>query len=1015
MGVFTCLWRRYPWVRGRRIKYFVLMILFCSVILVLLREGEYPSRSSFTDGKRNTQASHNALSYMSTGRARRKSPPAKVNYELHERGTSGKIDSKALRKQFFGYFGVVYTRSQDKDTSVKKFKKSNAIINAPNRKTKWKDSDKEKLKRNDYQGQRSRQSVEMEVTEVSKRPQKSSHDNRQYSAIGQGITKPPIKHSNTEHQTTSRTLPISDRNKLKFDNKHQRTEMSLPFKKHNTFRQNVDIKGIPSRLPQGEHSDRKKAQEVQHKDPCPHFLVTREPLYGDCIPHVPSQGACDQAKEMFKLNRELLRCNQTRSEICTLLMGEYPMGSTKFRVKCHRGVCKERTVPKSIKVQVLEPGTGMMHSGGTFESIDDLEQELLQIINANIANKLYFIVISCRKNFLKNDTITQLLTFDPKLTLRRDTSKLRDKGLVNVNILLLDSVSRAHFYRSLPKTIELFRSWESRSDRAPARVFDFELFQSVEGHTAENTHALFTGKMFSAAERKVRTPVGAGEMFGAFRGAGYQTMWQEDLCWTAIWGLMIDMVANNFKDLPVKLENNFIDHTGLTHSSCPILGAYGTNNPFQGPEGDQICYNGDFHHTYLLNYTSDLVKAIARDLHARPLLAYMSSSVGHDHRALRTQTLDPALARYVTEMANSDTITVILADHGNTYSEYTISSLEGKFEMFHPVLFIIIPNNVARLLGEDAMKALATNQQRLVTMIDLHHTLMTLVDPLRGRVTSRGLFAPIPANKTCNDVELIAPNLCVCEGWDSPTTNDTFKVAMVEFALGELNNMLVSQQAKLINPRGLVTSCQRLGALRFENVRERHDAVDGSLITTMDIYVPAGDVVPQKEDLFHVEINSFEKPGDSSMGLRLLQFDRLSMFGGYGACADRGVDLKLCVCSARSNHTSSRISVNYSPNVIGKEAVVLLSVDPENCVLLWQRNHSLEVYGFEVTNSCWETDFVISIDAKHDNMAFSRSLPFTVTVPSGRRVFMMSARKYYPYWSSKLDIVVQLMRKKREE
>ncbi|EDO38866.1 predicted protein [Nematostella vectensis] len=774
-------------------------------------------------------------------------------------------------------------------------------------------------------------------------------------------------------------------------------------------------KGSPNNLGEARFGELSKSTRQARLDkdgskqgPCQDFLLARETFYGDCTPHVSGEDACKLAKELHKLNNDILSCKQSRIDICRVEMATHGVRGVSVTVKCDTNECLDQMAPNSIKVEVLEPGTGKMETAGTFTAIGDLEKQLPQIINASIANRFYFVVISCIKKSNKSKTISQLLTFDPKLTLRRDTSKLRDKGLVNANILLLDSVSRAHFYRSLPKTIELFRSWESRPDRAPARVFDFELFQSVEGHTAENTHALFTGKMFSAAERKVRTPVGAGEMFGAFRGAGYQTMWQEDLCWTAIWGLMTDMVANKFEELEGKLKENFVDHTGVTHSSCPILGAYGTNNPFQGPKGDQICYNGDFHHTYLLNYTSNLVQAIARDPHARPLLAYMSSSVGHDHRALRTQTLDPALARYVTEMANSDTITVILADHGNTYSEYTISSLEGKFEMFHPVLFIIIPNIVARLLGEDAMKALATNQQRLVTMIDLHHTLMTLVDPLRGRVTSRGLFAPIPANKTCNDVELIAPNLCVCEGWDSPTTNDTFKVAMVEFALGELNNMLVSQQAKLINPRGLVTSCQRLGALRFENVRERHDAVDGSLITTMDIYVPAGDVVPQKEDLFHVEINSFEKPGDSSMGLRLLQFDRLSMFGGYGACADRGVNLKLCVCSARSNHTSSRISMNYSPNVIGKKAVILSSVDLENCVLLWQRNHLFEAFAFEITNSCWGSDFVISIDAQHNNIRFSRGIPFTVTIPSGTRQFVLSAKKYYAYWGYTLKVNVHV-------
>ncbi|KAK3711164.1 hypothetical protein QZH41_018522, partial [Actinostola sp. cb2023] len=179
----------------------------------------------------------------------------------------------------------------------------------------------------------------------------------------------------------------------------------------------------------------------------------------------------------------------------------------------------------------------------------------------NIKKKIHFIVLRCTLKD-SNQIVSQILPLDPRLTIRRNTTKSRDKNLVNINILLLDSVSRAHFYRSLPKTIEVFSKWNNDPSSAPARVFDFELFQAVEGHTTENTHALFNGKLLPLERTEGRHSVHPGTMFGAFQKVGYQTMWQEDLCWKAVWGLLLDLLAGSWNNLQDKLKENFIDHVG---------------------------------------------------------------------------------------------------------------------------------------------------------------------------------------------------------------------------------------------------------------------------------------------------------------------------------------------------------------------------------------------------------------------------------------------------------------------
>ena len=128
---------------------------------------------------------------------------------------------------------------------------------------------------------------------------------------------------------------------------------------------------------------------------------------------------------------------------------------------------------------------------------------------------------------------------------------------------------------------------------------------------------------------------------------------------------------------------------------------------------------------------------------AWPLLLHTALNVAQDDSSIRTQTLDADLESYVTSMANDEnTSTIILADHGNTYTSYMSEVLEGRFEMFHPSLLVIVPDRVASLLGKNAMSALEINQKRLFTMVELHHSLMALAGPVRG-VNPVGVFTPI--------------------------------------------------------------------------------------------------------------------------------------------------------------------------------------------------------------------------------------------------------------------------------
>ena len=137
---------------------------------------------------------------------------------------------------------------------------------------------------------------------------------------------------------------------------------------------------------------------------------------------------------------------------------------------------------------------------------------------------------------------------------------------VNVNVILLDSVSRAHFYRSLPSTIAAFNEINSNKT-TEAEVLDFELFQSVHGHSAENIHALFSGSLNPdnmADDEREKIAAGVNNLYEKFKQAGYHTVYQDDLCWTQWWGMRMELGSpTTWKEFSDKIKNSFIDDTGM--------------------------------------------------------------------------------------------------------------------------------------------------------------------------------------------------------------------------------------------------------------------------------------------------------------------------------------------------------------------------------------------------------------------------------------------------------------------
>ena len=322
------------------------------------------------------------------------------------------------------------------------------------------------------------------------------------------------------------------------------------------------------------HSRRSKAATPSNV--CKTFFLTdsNKTPYGTCKPHRAAPEACKFAESLYSCDPSLSYCkdNEESVEICSLGF-EVSQKRKLLKAKCNSQAC-QRFVNKverkflTFGVHSIDPEEGVLRSVRNFSSVSELEHQLPRIALLTARNKFNFVFINCFVITSSQTLASQLVSIPPRVTLQEGLNP-RAKNAINVNIVLLDSVSRAHFYRSLPKTVETLRSLADRPDMAPAKVYDFELFQAVHGHTTHNEHALFTGQLLPPMDPDEEIPsVRADVLFGHFKRAGYQTMWQEDLCWMSSWGLVTDLVAEDWEELQIKLKDSFIDNTGDNVKKC---------------------------------------------------------------------------------------------------------------------------------------------------------------------------------------------------------------------------------------------------------------------------------------------------------------------------------------------------------------------------------------------------------------------------------------------------------------
>ena len=317
---------------------------------------------------------------------------------------------------------------------------------------------------------------------------------------------------------------------------------------------------------------------------CPNFNSLHEQdasLYDGvaCQPRTPPKEACQYTAKMFKLRPSLLVCKNKDGEVqlsydlCNVSDIHTADQSTQVKVTCDLSACDSR---KDIIIEELDPSSGELRekkaNGKTQGSKETFENLVKKALLRARENNFNFVYLNCTSK-RTSKTISQMISVLPKLQYVQ-SSKRRQRGRkLNVNILILDSISRAHFYRSFPNSVEYLR--EKRANKQPkaASFFEFQFFQAIQGRTYQNEYALFNGKLCPGDHsrwRPDRAPTNPQILYGVFKKAGYQTLILEDVCWKNKYGIRGSLKGEDWPSFQKKMKTSNIDSTGMMLVNSPV-------------------------------------------------------------------------------------------------------------------------------------------------------------------------------------------------------------------------------------------------------------------------------------------------------------------------------------------------------------------------------------------------------------------------------------------------------------
>ena len=705
-------------------------------------------------------------------------------------------------------------------------------------------------------------------------------------------------------------------------------------------------------------------------------------------------------------------CQETSKDRICNIRHDYRRGEVQvIRINCTMDVCNHRPVT----VASIDHEHGIVKKRKQYYDIRSLERGVQKAVSKSVRHGYRFVFLSCTQSVNKPNAVKveQMLVLPPllknihsenKIT-KNENSKESDESAIlppNINVIVLDSISRAHFQRVLPDTTKALKEINSNSS-SEASVFDFKLFQSLAPFTFVNVKSFLTGKQGYTSIKD--RDIGFGELLEKLNKAGYEATAQEDTCWHDKWGSIL--TSNRKRDTTIRnlherktewrkfnqITNGYkLSNLGLSHASCYILKKYGKTNMFN--EGPSFCYDGKPLSAHLLEYATALHSLQESTAGTKPQFSYTHINIGHETTGKRVCVVDRHLRDMVTSLAKlNNTATILWSDHGAKTTQYAIDTMAGKFETYDAFMFLLFPNAVLNILGERLTTVILKNQRAIVSPVDLHATVLALSNwevLQEGNQTQElGLFADKTWRRGCESLPVRDYSLCKCVQYyrflDLKDRKAFFDILwMAEYVIGTLNDKLNKQ---LLQKNEVVFSrnCQWLRGVSFKDAiydKKSHRYL-------FDVLVHSN-----RPEVFNVQVQQQHRR------LSLFHWQRTSVYRDFDICKDNGVSLELCICNRKRKqkmHVESfDIQEAVRSTIFGAESVVTMVFKEDQCLALIERSHEDEVFAFSIANYC-EVQYRLHIatNGSTNEWRVSNTLPMNINAIAYSITFAISARNIY--------------------
>mmetsp|Transcript_6546 Transcript_6546/g.11475 ORF Transcript_6546/g.11475 Transcript_6546/m.11475 type:complete len:778 (+) Transcript_6546:3890-6223(+) len=545
-------------------------------------------------------------------------------------------------------------------------------------------------------------------------------------------------------------------------------------------------------------------------------------------------------------------------------------------------------------------------------------------------------------------------------------------------ILTVDSASRRHFYRKLPKTVDFLNNL----DASQHRVYDFKIHNVIGDNSARNSVPLFTGKQrlnYKGDKEKDGTPGGFFNGDALKRHSLYFYMSEMGFTTLLAFEFCAHYFAGYIGDKP------WVDHLVANFwCGAKLYSGYSFEKSVLG----QRCIGPKMSHSYLLDYVTEFSKGYG----VNNQFIYTHITTGHEATGTHIETLDEDLTDFLQnylELANQQNTEVaimIQGDHGMRYGEWYKSN-DAFQEHRLPAFFFLLSTSLLKRV-EYSLDTLDYNTRRLVGKLDLHLTMKHLAAMPYFYDIERGgsdyswwklfpyqetavslLLEKIPNSRTCDQI-FIPSFWCSCMTMHSISANDYRRSRALRLLIDQFTGYVV----EVMNSEVYTTSrgykdliCRRVSireitSVFVQKVTSRDEAfkIEFTILehptARFEAYIVLGitnKFVGIKEDA----TDAFPTIPVYYLGrkvkARLLFLKRLDKYAGLceEIATERHINPALCICHPLSHIAAQMPSVLTS---IQDKTKPRLSQVPgmscESACKSWKMECN-EVYG-ELLNSC---------------------------------------------------------------